>query len=71
MAKKIRYTIDLTEELNQEVEDIADEAGIPKSEVFRRALALLKVAQKAAKRGEHVGIGKDGQESLKTEFVFR
>ena len=50
MAKKLRYTIDLTEELDKAIEDIAREEGIPKSEVYRRAIALLKVRQPTAKR---------------------
>lgn len=69
MARKVRYTIDLTEQLNEEVEKIAQAAGIPKSEVFRRAIALLKVAQNATRQGERIGIGRD-PESLKTEFIL-
>ena len=69
MARKVRYTIDLTEQLNEEVEEIAQAAGIPKSEVFRRAIALLKVAQNATRQGERIGIGRD-PESLKTEFIL-
>ncbi len=70
MAKKVRYTIDLTQEVNSEIQEIADEAGIPKSEVFRRALGLLKLTHKAVRNGEHVGIGRSGSDSLKTEFVL-
>ena len=69
MAKKVRYTIDLTEELNNEIEEIAQTEGIPKSEVFRRAIALLKVAQRATRQGEHVGVGRDPK-SLKIQFVL-
>ncbi len=69
MAKEVRYTIDLTEDLNQEIEEIAEKAGITKSELFRRALALLKVTQRATDEGEHVGVVKD-RESLKREFVL-
>ncbi len=70
MAKKVRYTIDLTDELNEEIDEIAKKAGITKSEVFRRALALLKVTDEATRSGEHVGVGREGAKSLKREFVM-
>jgi hypothetical protein len=68
MADKIRLTVDVSRELNQILEDIAEESGGTKSEVFRKAIALLDVAHKAKRKGKHVGIAADTQ-TLETEFV--
>ena len=67
--KKVRYTIDLTEELNAEIDAMARDAGMTKSEVFRRGLGLFKVTQEARRNREHVGVAKD-QDSLKREFIL-
>ena len=69
MAKKVRYTIDLTEEMEVEIENLALESGVAKSEIFRRAIGLLKVAHQAANDGKHVGVGRN-KEALSREFVF-
>ncbi len=69
MPKKIRYTIDLTEELNAAIEAMARDAGMTKSEVFRRALGLFKVTDEARRAGEHVGVT-DNPEGLKREFIL-
>ena len=69
MPRKIRYTIDLTEELNAAIEEMARDAGMTKSEVFRRALGLFKVTDQARRAGEHVGVT-DTPQALKREFVL-
>ena len=67
-AEKVRLTVDVSKELNQILEDIAEETGGTKSEVFRKAIALLDVAHKAKRNGKRVGIARD-RESLETEIV--
>ncbi len=67
-AGKVRLTVDVSKELNQILEDIAEETGGTKSEVFRKAIALLDVAHKAKMSGKHVGIARD-QDALETEIV--
>ena len=67
-AGKVRLTVDVSKELNQILEDIAEETGGTKSEIFRKAIALLDVAHKAKRAGKRVGIARD-QESLETEIV--
>jgi metal-responsive CopG/Arc/MetJ family transcriptional regulator len=69
LAQKVRYTIDLTKELNEELDTMADDAGITKSELFRRALGLYKVTDQARRAGESVGVGKQGEKSLSRVFV--
>ena len=68
MADKIRLTVDVSRELNQILEGIAGETGTTKSEVFRKAVALLDVSHKARRSGKRVGIASEGQ-PLETEFV--
>jgi hypothetical protein len=69
MAKKYRYTMDVTEEFKKEIEEISSEFGIPKSEVIRRAIALLKIAHREIRKGNHVGAVQD-EGVLKLEFLL-
>ncbi len=69
--KMVRYTIDLSPEMNEEIKTLQWKlGGITKAEVFQTALALYKVVAAAIRQGEHIGVGKD-QQSLKKEFVLR
>lgn len=68
MAEKIRLTVDVSKELNQILQGIADDTGTTKSEVFRKAIALLDVSHKAKRSGKRVGIAREDQ-PLETEFV--
>jgi len=68
MAEKVRLTVDVSKELNEILENIAEETGGTKSEVFRKAIALLNVAHSAKRNGKHVGIAGQKQ-TLETEFV--
>jgi len=70
MPRKIRYTMDVTRPMHAEIEQMAKEAGVPKSEIFRTGIALLKVYYQAIRAGEHVGVGRDGTCSLRREFIL-
>jgi len=62
MAQKVRLTLDVSEGLNEILEDIAEESGVSKSEVLRKAVAMLDVAHKAAREGKQLTIStKDGK----------
>lgn len=68
--KMVRYTIDLSRSMNEEIETLQWKlGGITKSTLFRLALGLFIVTTMAIRQGEHVGVGKD-QQSLKKEFVL-
>lgn len=59
MGKKkvgVRVTIDLSPKLNKVIEGIADETDTTKSNVFRKALALMEIASDARRRGLHFGV---------------
>ncbi len=44
----------MSDELVKEFEDIQQETGLNGAEVFRRAIALYRIAKKASKDGEQV-----------------
>ncbi len=44
----------MTDELAKEFEEIQQTTGLNGAEVFRRAIALYKIAKKASKDGEQV-----------------
>src|SRR5271154_5258637 len=46
-AEKIRMNLQVSSELNEVLERIADDTGSNRSEVIRQALALMKVAHEA------------------------
>ncbi|HXY99391.1 MAG TPA: hypothetical protein VEI03_05295 [Stellaceae bacterium] len=60
-SQKVRLTLDVSEGLNEILEDIAAESGVTKSEVIRKAVAMLDVAHKAAREGKQLTISKDGK----------
>ena len=64
--EKIRLSLDVSPELNDVIEKLAD--GGSKSEVLRKAIALMRVASEAHKNGKKFGIAKDSA-SLETEIV--
>jgi Ribbon-helix-helix protein, copG family len=66
--KKIRLTVDVSRQLYDLLERVAEDQGVSKTDVIRRAVALMDAAHQAAKRGRKVGIAKHG-EALETEFI--
>ncbi len=68
MAEKVRLSLELSRELDQMLQEIAEEGATTKSEVLRRALALVKVAHDAKKEGRYLGLVRD-REKLDTEIV--
>lgn len=68
MAEKVRLSLQVTEELNRLLEEMADESGTTKSDVLRQALALMKVAQDGKRQKRHLGFTSDPRK-LETEIV--
>jgi len=69
MAKeKLRMNVQISQELTDLIDGIASNSGSNRSEVIRQALALMKVAHDARKRGKHIGIVADA-DKLDTEIV--
>jgi hypothetical protein len=65
---KIRLNLQVSEQLNKDLEEMAETTGSNRTEVIRQALALMKVAHKARREGRHLGLVSD-QSKLDTELV--
>jgi metal-responsive CopG/Arc/MetJ family transcriptional regulator len=68
MNEKVRMNLQVSAELNELLERIAADTGSNRSEVIRQALALMKVAHEAKKKGKHIGLVTDA-DRLETEIV--
>lgn len=66
--ERVRLSLDVSPELNDLIEDLAERTDGTKSDVLRRAIALMDVAVKANEQGMKVGVAADDN-SLTTEFV--
>jgi predicted transcriptional regulator len=66
--EKIKLSLEIPLELNARLEEIAKELGSTKSDVLRRALALMDVAHEARKQNKIVGILTQEQK-LEKEFI--
>jgi predicted transcriptional regulator len=65
---KIKLSLEIPLELNARLEEIARELGSTKSDVLRRALALMDVAHEARKQNKIVGVLTQEQK-LEKEFI--
>lgn len=67
--EKVRLSLEVSTELNQTLEKLAEktESG-SKTEVLRKAIALMEVAMGAKDRGESVGL-LDKQDKVLTKIV--
>jgi Arc/MetJ-type ribon-helix-helix transcriptional regulator len=69
MSDKERLTLEIPKETNDQLKALIDRTNsASKTEVIRKALALLDAAVSAAERGHKVGAAEVGQ-VLVTEFV--
>jgi predicted transcriptional regulator len=66
--EKVRLSVQLSPDLNRELEELAESTGTNRTEIFRQALALMLVAHTAKKEGRHLGIVSDAGK-LDTEIV--
>jgi metal-responsive CopG/Arc/MetJ family transcriptional regulator len=68
MTEKVRLNLQVSEQLNSDLEEMADSTGSNRTEVIRQALALMKIAHKARREGRHLGLVSDASK-LDTELV--
>lgn len=66
--EKVRLSLDLSPELNQTLERLAASNGGSKSEILRKAVALMEVAVEAKREGKKFGIAEKDQ-TLTTEII--
>lgn len=68
VATKIRLNLQVSEQLNSDLEQMAESTGSNRTEVIRQALALMKIAHQARREGRHLGLVSDPSK-LDTELV--
>ncbi|MBI1760147.1 MAG: DNA-binding protein [Acidobacteria bacterium] len=65
---KVRLSLDISPELNTLLENLAGNIGGTKSDVLRKAIALMEVAVDAKRQGKKFGIAEKDQQ-LATEII--
>ncbi|MGE5655095.1 MAG: DNA-binding protein [Actinomycetota bacterium] len=65
---KVRLNFVVSSDINETLEDLAQKTGGTKTEVFRRAIALMDLIVDAKQQGKRVGIAQKDQ-PLDTEIV--
>jgi predicted transcriptional regulator len=68
MSDKVRINLQVSPELNNILEGIAESSSATKTDVIRQALALVKIAHDAKRNGKHIGLVADSSK-LDTEIV--
>jgi metal-responsive CopG/Arc/MetJ family transcriptional regulator len=68
MAAKVRLNLQVSEQLNADLDEMADSTGSNRTEVIRQALALMKIAHQARRECRHLGLVSDPSK-LDTELV--
>ena len=66
--EKVRLSLDISPELNALLESLAAKTGGTKSDVLRKAIALMEVAVDAKRRGLKLGLAEKDQ-PLTTEII--
>ncbi|MBL7960938.1 ribbon-helix-helix protein, CopG family [bacterium] len=66
--KTVRFSLDMSEELSEKLDVLAEKNHSTKSDLLRRAIALLEVAVDAKSQGKKIGIARKDQ-TLETEIV--
>lgn len=68
-SRNIRLSLTLPHELNERLEEIAKDLCITKSDVLRRALALIDAAHEARKANKAIGVFGREEQKLEKEFI--
>ena len=66
--KLVRLSLELSPELNRTLEELAEQIHGTKSDVLRKAIALMELAVRAKSEGRRIGIAQPNQE-LAVEVV--
>lgn len=63
--KSVRLSLDVSIELNQVLDSMAEKIHSSKSEVLRKSIALMEVAIDAKTHGNYLGVVNKNQEIIK------
>lgn len=66
--ERVRLSLDVTPEMNRTLDALAAQTAGSKSDVLRRAIALMEVAVRAKKKGQAMGVI-DEDDKLVTRIV--
>lgn len=61
---KIRFTLDLSPEANQLLEQLASHLNATKSEILRKAICLMEIGVDARKKNQHLAVCDEGDQVL-------
>jgi hypothetical protein len=67
-GQPVRLSLDLSPDTNTVLEHLAEDKGVSKADILRRAIALMEVAVEAKKNGRKFG-AVDEEEKLVTEVI--
>lgn len=65
----VRFNVVLSDDLNREIDKVAQEAETNKSEILRKALQLFLAAREGRQRGLKLGLVEPKSEKLQTEII--
>ena len=66
--KMVRMSLHISPELNDELEHMSEEAHASKSDILRKAIALMKVALETKKSGKKLAVVNENKE-LVSEII--
>jgi predicted transcriptional regulator len=65
----VRFNVVLSDDLNREIDRVAEETESNKSEILRKALQLFLAAREGKRRGLKLGLVEPKSEKLQTEII--
>ncbi|MEY4756476.1 MAG: hypothetical protein RJA34_1374 [Pseudomonadota bacterium] len=65
----VRFNVVLSDDLNREIDRVAEEAETNKSEILRKALQLFLAAREGKQRGLKLGLVEPESEKMHTEII--
>jgi len=65
----VRFNVILSDDLNSEIERVAEETESNKSEILRKSLQLFLAARAGKQRGLKLGLVEPTTEKMQTEII--
>jgi len=65
MSAKIRLSLDVSSELNETLDAMAEQSHSSKSDILRKSIALMGVALQEKERGNHLSVVSSDQKIIK------
>ncbi|MCW7537031.1 ribbon-helix-helix protein, CopG family [Aquabacterium sp. A7-Y] len=68
-AMAVRFNVQFSDDLNEELDKVVQESESSKAEILRKALQLFLAAREGKKRGLKVGLVEPKTHKLETEII--